>query len=537
MRVNSEMMYGQAIAGMGRVMRALTVAGGMVAILATLGCSGGGSVPSQKVLPPAALQTVPVVVSGTVTDAASSAALPATVTVSGAVVYDAAGTAKTTFTSSDGVMSFNMNTVPGTPVTLDLVVTSAGYLSGSKRLEINKEGNFSFNVALVKTNGAVPAGVTTATSPATASSGGTLSAPVSLVATGTSSVPSSTQVTIPVGATLTAADGTPLSGALNAVVANFNPQQNSALSAFPGGLNNVVTATGAAPGAFLTAGFTAIEVTDASGKAAKNLSTPMTIRINIPAGTNNPVTGTAVKVGDTIPVWTYDPATGKWQAEMSGGVQVNGTVQSDANGFFVTYTTNHFSYWNLDWFMQSPCSGTINFVGADNITLDMVATGPGFLHSSIKPAKEKSLSVKNLPRGMHLQLDASFNGHNVGSLTGVDFCSTPTVDLTAKIQEVPTKFTVRVSRHCRQDSSLRTPHPSVPVFYRDASGKYTSAGTTGVDGTLIFSGPQGSTIKIKDRSGKFMEPKTKKGNNNDEDDDFDEEEECEVETGSHGGTK
>jgi len=530
MRENFEMMRGRVNVGVGRIMRALTAAGGMLVILGTAGCGGGNNTPAQAVQPPAVL-AVPVVVSGTVTDAATSAAIPAAVTVSGAVVYDSTGTAKSTFTTSTGVVSFKMKTVPSTPVTLNLVVTANGYLSGSERIEIKRAGDFAFNVSLVKISGAAaPIGITTATTTVTASSGGALNAPISLTATGTSSAPSATEITIPAGDVLTAADGTPLSGNLTVVVTNFNPKENTALTAFPGGLNNVAIATGGADGAFLTAGFTAVEVTDASGKVAKNLSTPMTIRINIPAGTGNPLTGAAVKAGDTIPVWSYDQADGTWQPETSGGIQVNGPVQADTNGLFIRFTSKKFSYWNLDWFMQPVCPGTLNFVGADSITVELIAWGPGFFLDAIKPAGEKSLDVTNVPRGFPLQLDAYFNGRNVGSLSYVDFCSTPTLAMAVNVMDTLTTFTVSVSKVCEQDHEKRSQDPSAPVYYSNASGVWTFAGVTKSDGTLTFNAPVGSIIEVEDDSGNLITPSSKKG----DDREFEEEVECEPVTGSTG---
>jgi hypothetical protein len=182
----------------------------------------------------------------------------------------------------------------------------------------------------------------------------------------------------------------------------------SALDFFPGGLDLAVpvpesnedSATETAQsGSFTTAGFVAIELTDAEGNKvkefgstgegedAKKNSIEVKMQVDVTTANSCPmnytgdlaqetvaayakdaakatdgayfrkgacvsadgtaIQGRTIKAGDIVPVWSYDADVAEWTFESYGVAQVN---PDDASVFDVAVQVTHLSYWNLDFF-------------------------------------------------------------------------------------------------------------------------------------------------------------------------------------------
>lgn len=72
--------------------------------------------------------------------------------------------------------------------------------------------------------------------------------------------------------------------------------------------------------------------------------------IQIPIYTQKHQDGTAIKAGDSIPLWSLNEATGLWTQEGTGTVVVS---ESSPTGYALKAAISHFSWWNADVTMDS----------------------------------------------------------------------------------------------------------------------------------------------------------------------------------------
>ena len=246
----------------------------------------------------------------------------------------------------------------------------------------------------------------------------------------------------------------PLTGAPELTVAYFNNEastateannngdaasqarESSTLDVFPGGLDLEVpvpasNATDAAEapqaGAFTTAGFVAIELTDAEGNKVKNFGetdgkkNSIEVKMTVDANTANAcpmnygttdldqetvaafatdstkatdsayfrkgacvtveggtVASRTVKEGDIIPVWSYDADEAQWSFESYGVAQ---KVEGNDSIFNVAVQVTHLSYWNLDFFnWREPNRGQCGTNG--RVEFDIVYSGENEVQNS-----------------------------------------------------------------------------------------------------------------------------------------------------------
>ena len=80
------------------------------------------------------------------------------------------------------------------------------------------------------------------------------------------------------------------------------------------------------------------------GKAVKSFSKPLDITLSINPDLENPETDLPVKVGDQIPVFSYDKNKDEWTEE---GIS---TIAKDANGNLIAnFKVPHLSTWIISW--------------------------------------------------------------------------------------------------------------------------------------------------------------------------------------------
>jgi hypothetical protein len=406
------------------------------------------------------------------------------------VTQDRNGAAASSFTTSGGTITFQVDSTNAQAQNFIVVASADGYNSTSVRCDVPADSGYQ-NVARMVRIGAPPVGVSTVQGAISAPNGVTSSAITVATPAAQQSTSTIASLTVPANTTIKTADGTPLTGNLIASVSYFNNQDSSSLGSFPGGLAVTVPSTPssntAASGSFISGGFTAIEIKDGSGNVAKTFNQPVAVRIDIAPGTLNPETGNPLVAGDVIPLWSYDEATGQWKLEQSVTVQSNGSGGLEAVG-----SVSHLSYWNLDWFQnQDLCpshAATITISGNDQklpLLIEVKATGSGYYHATT--VTDATVNLVNPLIAVPTTITASYNGSVVGSASSQSLCGS-TVPLSVSLPVVQAaSLTVHVRRVCSEDPSKTAPVPSVGVYPYSATG-VLPAQFTDTTGTTVFSG-------------------------------------------------
>lgn len=352
--------------------------------------------------------------------------------------------------SNNGLITLQLKpgVTAGGPVALRLIAQAEGYFSGSAAVELDANSGEVLIRLVSAAAGAQPDGVGVASQAGvTSAADGTLEATISLNAEAGNAAANgaSATFTLPSGTVLRDADGNALTGALSVRSAYFSPTTDESRAAFPGGFSpGTVTDAGGNPSEsyFITAGFLAVDIVDASGRKAHLLSQPATMTIQIPAGTHNPETGSPVAAGDTIPVWSHDERTGKWSHEQVATVVAAG----DGSGNFeVTFTVNHLSYWNLDWSSEEVCNATLNLTGIaatpeDGLYVKLKVDGEFFDDDYLY---DLSTVIRNAPTDLPLTLTAySADRVQVGTVTTTlgSTCNAISLPVNASLLPPPPRY-------------------------------------------------------------------------------------------------
>lgn len=198
--------------------------------------------------------------------------------------------------------------------------------------------------------------------------GGITTAPIQVGVNVSGTKKTGASLDIPIGTEMRDANGTLISGgSLEVSLTHFDAEGGDASTrSFPGGFtpNNVIGRNGQQEDIYFnTAGFASINM-NVGGTPVKQFSQPISVTMEVDPTTMNMYTGTTILVGDTIPIWSYDVATGAWAYEKTGTVVNNGTKLE------MVFTTTHLSWYNLDF--KGPRCSSWNANG--NVTLNM----PGF---------------------------------------------------------------------------------------------------------------------------------------------------------------
>lgn len=191
------------------------------------------------------------------------------------------------------------------------------------------------------------------TSKKTALNNNTLASDFAVRTSGTKAV-TTTKVTIPTGTVFKDKNGKAISGAdLKVEVTHFNSEDEASLASFPGGFSPIAITDDKGKvvrdASFITVGFASIDM-KVGDTEVKQFSKPVTITMEISPDFINPDTNKKVKVGDTVPVWSYSKDDGKWDYHVKGIVSKNAD-----NKLIVEYTTTHLSWYNLDYFGIGRC--------------------------------------------------------------------------------------------------------------------------------------------------------------------------------------
>jgi hypothetical protein len=246
------------------------------------------------------------------------------------------------------------NPLPGDPVLVHLYLSSPGYLPRHYSLEFSEDEELVIvDIPMINIS-APPAGVKFISN-SESLSGGTLVNPTEITIDAGPMSNQGMKINLPAGLEFFDADGNKLSGSnLEIIAGHFDTENEQSLTAFPGGfqLNSVTLPDGSVTdGNFITAGFTTMDMT-VDGQEVKEFNQDITVTMNVSDQLENPETGTSLAIGDQIPIWSYDDAENAWDYEKVG------TVVNGADGLELSFSTEHLSWWNLDFHRDKCCSGT-----------------------------------------------------------------------------------------------------------------------------------------------------------------------------------
>lgn len=429
-----------------------------------------------------------------------------------------------TFLAEDGAVSFalkeSVTPTETSPVTLTLI-TSAGadYVASSTLVELTSPGTHDFNVNMVAINDP-PAGVQAARkslSDATDATGTTSSA---VTAGSSNSGGAEAEVSLPAATTITDSNGTPLSGDISVDVAHVDGSSDEAIDVFPGGLaatvTNPDTYNAANPdnpidesneGNLISASLTSITVTDADGTAGHHFSVadpsvnPLTIKATVDPATVNPLTGEAIKAGDTLSIFSYENESGVWTFE------ANGTVVDESGVLFVTFTTNHLSYYNLGWWGGAKCNNVkLNLVngGAKRLRVRIKRVGGGYTRTVFYKGAGDVITLNNAPKNMRVNLvvDDAVTHVPRTVIAGIpinNLCAEPkqhTVTLDPD-ELLTATLTATVQSICWNAPPRPAPLPSASVYVTQ-NGRLINSGTTDGNGVALIGGLYvGQTYRVR----------------------------------------
>ncbi|PID45319.1 MAG: hypothetical protein CSB47_09030 [Proteobacteria bacterium] len=309
-------------------------------------------------------------------------------------------------------------------------------------------------------------------------------------------------------------DNKPLGKELSVVVAQYDFDENEALDAFPGGFSVSIENPGKlladskeAPPTdkitptdgevvFESAGFTAIEVKDSEGNVAKSFNKPVQISTRVNPNFINPVTKEKIKLGERIPIWSFEASTGKWSYEGTGEVKPgpNGTLKVD-------YDVKHLSYYNLDYFGGGRCNATVTFMDTNGSThaLSGRVASQGWTHTFKYPGDE-SLILRNAPADRLVTFEnlKTVTGQNIDVIDPsgpINLCA-PDNSHTVLIKPPQVEYselTASANTYCSNDSSVADkPIKGTYIRIYTEDWAYVGSAKTKSSGETSFRLPLGS---------------------------------------------
>ncbi|MEJ2883488.1 hypothetical protein [Pedobacter sp. GR22-6] len=314
-------------------------------------------------------------------------------------------TNKTQFNAVDGriFLALKKGVVPSeaNPVVFTVAAEVAGFTPATKTFRITSEAPSATVVPLIEYANPVPG--TTAVVENNPIVGGVTPTVITIETPTNPGMEEQATITIPAGTEFRDAAGNLINAtSLESRVVQFGTDSPEALAAFPGGFDVAnITGENGQPieggVAFITAGFIAMDMY-AGGTEVKNFSKPIEVSMGVSPEVTNPETGTVVKAGDQVPVWSLDDKTGQWKYESEA------TIVKDAQGnLTASFSATHLSYWNLDWYSTfCPNTTTITYSMPGYVTeqyqVELVSSN-GYVSYSYPTLTDGAKYVQRLPTG------------------------------------------------------------------------------------------------------------------------------------------
>ncbi|KAA5536261.1 hypothetical protein F0919_00925 [Taibaiella lutea] len=397
-------------------------------------------------------------------------------------VYEISGVK--TYNVVDGIISLGLlykaNPTEGNPATFTVKAEAPGYLTALIPITIKAGQPIKLvNVSMVNIDNP-PSGVNVQQTSTPLTGGSTATDVVIPPPADAQPGDQVVSIDIPSGTSFKDEAGNVITGStLTSTVVSFGSTDPGSLSAFPGGTasDNIKDASGnTVAGRFRTAGFA--DITMAVGNTdVKTFSQPITLHMGIDGTQINPATGTLFAAGQTIPVWSYQIATGQWSYEQVA------TITNGANGLEASFPTSHLTYYNLA-VMEDICnSSSIVFntglASSESFLVDIFAANEpniplvsGFL---VQVANGGTVTFDNVPTGnlnVKVYRNTAANsqsnfmvrdGNPVGVYSGALCGSTPTITLSIPVL-TPINFDIQ--GQCPNNSTNPIVRPTVDVWYR-----------------------------------------------------------------------
>lgn len=400
-------------------------------------------------------------------------------------IVDLTAEPQSEFITYQGIVSFAITNdfVPSetSPAKVVLVARAEGFLPTSMPLNIYEVGDAQFNIHMIEINNP-PNGAATARGTGTTNATGALINNDLEVIASELSTSAFASIKVPVGTIIKDEAGNPLTGTITATIVYCTNQTEESLLSFPGGFSVTTNTNGVIDQtAFLTAGFASIEIKDGAGRIAALFSPPINITIQTNANTVNPETNDKIKAGDSVPVWSYDLESCVWNFEKD----VIFIGPDSHENYLVSFSTDHLTLWNLDWWLEPLCEYTrkINIVGKPvGYPIRLVLTlleSPGYIWDcySNYGQYETDNWVQwhwvggGPPAGRPCLLEA-YDGYNnsvlVGSLIIDDLCGSGDLTLEVNLIYIPpnTEVILHCEGWCTCDPDIIIRPNGNPIWYR-----------------------------------------------------------------------
>jgi hypothetical protein len=412
-----------------------------------------------------------ITVSGKVTDALTGELINSELKVS-ITGNDSSSADLSTLSNKDGIVAFDLKNglKPATDKTMkiNIVVNADGYFPMS--VPITLSGTFTpFDVKMISLKANLK-GVAYAETNSIVDSSGKITEAITLQAEDKQNHVK-TFFTLPGDTILKDKDGNILTGKLKVNMGSFNNQKDENINAFPGGINSTVLVDGKKENTFFSpATFASVELTDESGKKAATFSKPMNISMEVAKGTINPESGSEIKNGDSIGIYSNNINDGQWTKEGAGNV-----TGPDQNGNFkLNYNVNHLSYWDLGWDYYAPngvCNTKLKFIwnnSQPHYPVDIRFKLPEQSFGATNVLYDEVNYVDSLPRHRHLLIVAYLYGGEIGRMTTeLDDCSEVRLNLDSNKVPQLVKIPVKVDINY-MGTRIR---PSFPFYYRNLTRK------------------------------------------------------------------
>ncbi len=300
----------------------------------------------------------------------------------------------------------SIHPTPQNPITFTITGSVAGFSNVNYSVKLISDSAVNITIPIIEI--ANPPADVVITNDVFSITGGT--AANAIVAKGTGTNVTAT-VTIPAQTQFQDANGNLIpSSSLQVNMLQYGTDSLNSLLAIPGGTHpaNVLDASGKAIDGgvnFISAGALALNM-QADQTAVKHFSQPIQISLDLASGINNYATGQPVKLGDQIPVWSMDEATGIWKSDGTA------TVVSNGGKLSASFSAAHLSVWQVAWTNSNglaTCTPQSNILNVTMNLSDPKFVGGAYSVALVSPNVPHQVFVYgntlSLSQGQTIQLD------------------------------------------------------------------------------------------------------------------------------------
>ena len=271
-----------------------------------------------------------------------------------AAVVDITGLYKEEYVAKNGFLTFGLNPnseyIPSiqSPTNFTIIANVDNYLTAEKEVNLTTEGDYIIKVYMVNATNPPPGVIYTHKYELGSVIDGVVQEDIVI------STPSNEAIlTIKQGAKLLTIDSVPLNNTLNVKLTYYNGLDDKALLSIPGGVTgNVLQNNNTSRGMFFSTGVLKYTIYDAQWRRASIITDDsLKISLKIPNTTYNPISGTSVVIGDSVPTYSYVADTGFWA--FNQWTHITDTIN---NSYYLTIKTQENNYLNFGWFEEINCN-------------------------------------------------------------------------------------------------------------------------------------------------------------------------------------